>query len=784
MRILAHFIASGAIGGAVAVASIGATWHATEAEDGARAQQQRAQKVARDVAGLVGVTHVFQRERDELSIAEWQTWHGSLVRDLADAEVSDTSQSEVELIRDAATRLPTLFERALATMAAPTTDFERRKRDQAYELLLGDTQAMADAAFRWSRNAGDERMAAEVVRERVAVIAIATLAFLLILLAWFSIRRVLRPLARLAKATEALERGEDVPLFASTEKDELGSLKRRFDAMTVALRRRSEELQQAERRMRAITDNVPVLITEFDKDAKIVFANATVGRVYGVPAESLVGKSVVDVRGEDGGRQLWPHIRAVLQGKPVEFDSTQLLNGTMHHFQQLYVPRRDAAGAVDGYYAVSMDITERKRHEMASQASEQRLKAITDNIPAVVSHFDRELRADFGNLAAEKVLRKPLSELMGKTFREIRGEEVWAIAQPHMEAVFKGEPREFESFVKHADGVRYFAQRYVPDFDAEGQVQGFYSVSFDITERRRSEELQAQSEKRLRDIADNLPVMISYIDRDERLLFLNETFSRWTGLDHRATIGKTVLEAIPGPLYEQRKGYLRLALSGQRVEFDMDSTAQGVERALHTIYLPDTGPDGVVRGLYALSTDVTERRQFERRLTQLARTDSLTGLPNRYSFNEQLVSVLLRGRRAHSFTALLFLDIDKFKLINDTYGHGVGDEVLREFARRLSGLVRTTDFVGGLAGDEFVIILEGLRAFSEAELVAAKIVEAVNRPFDTSAGPVDVATSIGIAWHRGDAVPGEELLAMADKALYKAKAQGRNQYQTFPGQLN
>ncbi|RZA15142.1 MAG: PAS domain S-box protein, partial [Lysobacteraceae bacterium] len=523
MKIRSLFITAGALALLVGLSALAAMWMATRQEARAEAQQHLAQQVARDVAGLVGVTYVFQRERDELSVSEWQRWHASIVRDLAGADLQEASPAEVELLKDAAGRLPTLFERALKTSAAPASEFERRRHDQAFELLLGDTQAMADAAFRWSRNAGDARRLAEDLHEQVSMGTVITFGVLLILLAIVAVRRVLRPLARLTQATEALERGEQVPLFGSTAKDELGTLKRRFDAMTIALQRRNDELREAEQRMRAIADNIPVLITEFDVQGRIVFANATAGRVYGMTAEALIGKHVSDVRGEDGERQLRPHIDAVLQGESVEFDSTQALHGAQRHFHQLYVPRRDALDAVVGFYSVSMDITERKAAELAVQASEQRLKAITDNIPVVVSHFDKELRADFGNLAAERVLRRPIAELMGLTFREIRGEAVWEIAKPHIDAVLRGQPQEFESFVTHGDGTLYFAQRYVPDTDATGKVQGFYSVSFDITERRQAEAQLAASEKRLRDITDNLPVMISYIDKDQRLLFLNQT---------------------------------------------------------------------------------------------------------------------------------------------------------------------------------------------------------------------------------------------------------------------
>jgi diguanylate cyclase (GGDEF)-like protein/PAS domain S-box-containing protein len=286
-----------------------------------------------------------------------------------------------------------------------------------------------------------------------------------------------------------------------------------------------------------------------------------------------------------------------------------------------------------------------------------------------------------------------------------------------------------------------------------------------------------QSEQRLRAITDNLPVLIAYMDAEERVEFCNQTCHTWLGLDPKAIVGLSMRDAWGPEIYAQRQPYLRRALSGEKVEFEVDREALGKTRTLHNVYLPDITPEGNVKGVFMLSTDLTEVKTVERQLSQLARFDALTGLANRHQFNEKLPDALARSQRTGEALALMFLDIDHFKSVNDTFGHATGDGVLREFAERLRQCVRATDTVARLAGDEFVVILENVHSEAEPQFVARKIVGQINRPFDIEGREIVVTTSVGIAFHRGAGVSPEELLARADKALYAAKSAGRNTYQ-------
>ena len=300
----------------------------------------------------------------------------------------------------------------------------------------------------------------------------------------------------------------------------------------------------------------------------------------------------------------------------------------------------------------------------------------------------------------------------------------------------------------------------------------------DILEAQRA---LAESEQRLRDITDNLPVLIAYIDHEERLTFANDTARRWYGLDLSRVLGRPLREVLGEAHYAERRGALHKALSGERVQFEVVSTIRGRPHTLQMTYIPDRREDGRIAGVYGLSTDVTELKDIQVRLAEMAHLDNVTGLPNRNRFDEVLPLAIKRAARHPAPLALLFLDIDRFKAINDSHGHAAGDRVLREFGQRLLESVRATDTVARLAGDEFVVLLEGVAGVGEAERIAEKIVQRVKLPIDLDGQPLQVSTSIGIAMHRpGSGESPSTLLRRADEALYAAKGAGRDAWRVAP----
>jgi diguanylate cyclase (GGDEF)-like protein len=186
--------------------------------------------------------------------------------------------------------------------------------------------------------------------------------------------------------------------------------------------------------------------------------------------------------------------------------------------------------------------------------------------------------------------------------------------------------------------------------------------------------------------------------------------------------------------------------------------------------------DGRVAGVYILTTDATASRMHERSLHALAHTDPLTQLPNRRRFEQALEGAANRSRQGDRDCALLYLDVDFFKQINDRYGHATGDDVLVEFARRLRTSVRSTDLVARLAGDEFTVLLHDVRSEADVERVARKILDAIAEPFALAGRTLKVGTTIGIGLASGGSVDPRALMETADRALYVAKEAGRHTY--------
>ncbi|WP_426070391.1 diguanylate cyclase domain-containing protein [Janthinobacterium sp. DSP2-3-3] len=301
----------------------------------------------------------------------------------------------------------------------------------------------------------------------------------------------------------------------------------------------------------------------------------------------------------------------------------------------------------------------------------------------------------------------------------------------------------------------------------------FYSL---VAEREIAEAQTRDSERRLKLLTDHVPVVIVYIDREHRYQFINATFEKWFGRSRKESMMQSIRDVLGEEAYQLREEYLQRAFAGEEVEYEftIDGERESGRRAFQTSYVPDVGESGTVEGVYGLIHEITKTKAEHTALQFAAATDTLTGIANRRRFDEQMAQSMQRTRAARAPMALAYLDIDRFKAINDSLGHHAGDEVLKEFAARLVRSVRASDLVARLAGDEFVIILEGVNSAAEVRQIGAKIIDAIRQPFELSSGPLPVTTSIGIAIFREGTLTPAQLLDLADQALYAAKRQGRD----------
>jgi diguanylate cyclase (GGDEF)-like protein/PAS domain S-box-containing protein len=298
-------------------------------------------------------------------------------------------------------------------------------------------------------------------------------------------------------------------------------------------------------------------------------------------------------------------------------------------------------------------------------------------------------------------------------------------------------------------------------------------------EIERSRDALRQSQERLLGVVDNLPVMVCFVSRDERFVFANALYSQPYGLNPRELEGKGIWEVLDPEDYRATQPQMKRALAGETVVFEREYRSMRSYRCFEATYRPEWNADKTaVTGVHVMTQDITQTRQRLQELARLSQLDHLTQLVNRKGFDARLEAALAADRPGDSLLALLFVDLDGFKPINDTHGHAAGDAVLVAFGKRVSRLVRADDLVARLGGDEFAVLLPVITDVSVAERVAASIVDLAQRPFAIDGGPtVQAGASVGVVClPQGQACSAQALCQSADSALYAAKKKGRRTY--------
>jgi len=321
-----------------------------------------------------------------------------------------------------------------------------------------------------------------------------------------------------------------------------------------------------------------------------------------------------------------------------------------------------------------------------------------------------------------------------------------------------------------------------PLHDDEGALSGFLYIGADITERR-----QAQADLRVAAMAFDSLEAIVVTDAQQIILRVNTAFTRITGYSAEEAIGRTT----GGLLKSGRQDASFYTEMWKSLEQHRHWQGELWNRRKDGSIYPEwlsitavTDEANQVMNYVAVFSDITQKKQAEDTIHHLAFYDALTGLPNRRLLRDRLEQALINSERQQHSAAVLFLDIDHFKTLNDTKGHDVGDQLLVEVARRLQTCVRANDTVARQGGDEFVIVLanlseQGERAAIQADLIAQKIRATINMPFQLGSHEYHCTPSIGISLFSGKTTSVDELLKRADTAMYQAKRAGRNSVSFF-----
>ncbi len=531
------------------------------------------------------------------------------------------------------------------------------------------------------------------------------------------------------------------------------------------------------RQFRAAMDLSPDLILLIDRASmRFVDVNETACKLLGYTPEELL---------ERGPQDVAPLSRADLAkayDRIIEGDSL----GTtleMHHRRKdgsllpVEVVRR-AVASRDGHIIVviARDISERKQAEAELRNSHERFRQIAENIREVFWVTDPDqTEMLYISPAYEEIWQRSCESLYASPqswVEAIHVDDRERIVEAARHKQLKGEYDEEYRIVRPDGSIRWIHDKSFPILNEEGRIYRMVGTADDITERRQAEEQFRKAAEQGRNILSSITDAFFALDKDWRFTYLNATAEHLLQRNAGELLGRVIWDEFPearGSIFELN--YRKVVAAKLPAEFE-DYYAP-----LQTWFEVHAYP--YEEGLSVYFRDVTERKRTEERLSYLAQYDQLTGLPNRTLFRDRLERAVARAKRDGHLVGVLFLDLDRFKDINDNLGHSVGDEVLIQVAARLKEQLRDIDTISRLAGDEFTFIIEGAIRVDQVTAVADKILKIFSQPMNAGASEVYVTASIGVALSVTGMETVEELLKQADIAMYDAKQEGRNNYQLY-----
>ncbi len=457
--------------------------------------------------------------------------------------------------------------------------------------------------------------------------------------------------------------------------------------------------------------------------------------------------------------------------------------------------RRTADG---GYVGVWTDIT-------ALKVAEARLRDAIENIPEGFMLLDADLTLKMCNRRIRDLY--PISAEAFVAGNSL--EHILRFGAKRGEYPGVSSTAEIDNFVTHWMGrfrgnEPYFGEgafkdgRWVLVSHRRTAGGDFVSIRTDITQQKQRERelaklledlLAAQSATErahqelqrtsglIRAITDAVPALVAFVDREERYRYCNKEYRDTFGVDPESMLGRRIVDAVEPEIYGIVKPQIDRVMGGTEVSFVRPMIARGVTRHVEQRYIPSRDADGKVDGFYAIAWDITESHRREQALSVEAHTDSLTGLLNRRGMTDVLMAQAQHWRNSGGEGAVLFLDVDRFKQVNDTLGHDVGDELLKVFAERIRSVVRASDKVARQGGDEFIIVISAREAEEVAKRVAQSLLERIRLPVKIGEQALSISTSIGIAIiPPGSTATHVAMLKEADIALYEAKTAGRDRY--------
>jgi two-component system CheB/CheR fusion protein len=555
--------------------------------------------------------------------------------------------------------------------------------------------------------------------------------------------------------------------------EELQSTNEELTTVNEELQIRSAELDEALTSLERVINSVGYPIMVVTEQLRLQRFNSPAAAVFSLTKAS-VGQTLAALRLPPGMKD-FSHLaeQALQSGRLVE----ESVFSNERHYLLHVVPYETSVPGSRGAILTLVDDTERLSQDKAIRESQERLLAIMNNSTAIISLKDLAGRYQFVNWQFERTFRLNSEDVLGKTDAELFSPRITdEFRTMELEVARRQKPIESEDHLQLADGERHLQTIRFPLIGPDKVINGICTQATDITARKVAE----HQLKLAVGVFNRSSEGIMVTDAEQRITTVNEAFSAVTGYTPEEALGRT-----PGFLSSGRQdqdfyramwqaidehGWWQGEIWNRRKDGDIYPEWLTIN-AVHDA-------EGKVINYIGIFTDVTLIKDSQRRIEFLATHDELTGLPNRTLFLDRIQQTIARAQRQGQCFAVLFVDLDNFKVVNDSLGHAAGDLMLREVATRLQECVRMADTVARFGGDEFAILVE-LTAVEESEVAARRIIESLARPMQLAGSELTASASIGISLFPEDGTDAETLLRNADSAMYQAKENGKRRHQFF-----
>jgi diguanylate cyclase (GGDEF)-like protein/PAS domain S-box-containing protein len=553
-------------------------------------------------------------------------------------------------------------------------------------------------------------------------------------------------------------------------------------------RARDRELHNTNAFLTAVVETSPVAIYTTDLDGIVQFWNDSAERIFGYKREQAIGRRAPFV--SEDKREEAARLRArvlggeVLTGLELE---RRRADGTTITINGSAAPLRDEAGTVNGLLVACIDVSDAKRSAAELERHLHFTRAMLDAIPNPVYFKDRDGRYLTFNRAFHDLFG-PADDWVGRKAADMLDAESASVHEQHDRPLLqRPSSTTYERRTSRGGGVpRELLYNKVSFVDQAGEVAGLIATVTDVTRYKETERALEASEARFRVLTESSIDLISVLDAAGNIQYQSPALKYLLGYDPASTVGKNVADFVHRDDLDHVRATLKrvveTAQSSEPAEFRLRHR-DGQWRTFETLGT-NCLSNPHIHGVVFNSRDVTDRKVIQQRIQHLAYHDNLTGLPNRSLLQDRLAHSIARAERSNKKVAVLFIDLDNFKNINDTLGHDVGDELLRQVSRRLSECVRLEDTIARQGGDEFIVLLDGLDDGRGASLVAQKVLNALRKAFVLSGTDQHVSGSVGIALFPEDGRDAQTLMKNADTAMFHGKTQGKNTYQYFTAQMN